>query len=370
MTQPLIPENSDVSRGQATAALPTVSVIITCYNYGRFLPAAIDSVLSENVGAQIIVVDDCSSDDSRDVMRLYGDRIVPVFQPHNQGHGGAFNAGWEQATGNLIHFLDADDFVLPGGLKQALQNCEPGVLLYQYRMRYSNESGALAGLHPAKEIPLGVGDISSQLRLQGRFCTNVTSGLLFAREGLAKVMPIDAPAYRMSAEGYLVSVIPLYGLVRSFDETLASYRLHAAQNWKVRGDYGARARKGLNDDFDRYAAIRKHAALLDLPVADNLGDADLLHLNDRLLSLSFEPAAHPIAGDSISKVVRLAKAVLPQAVSRSELTARWLWWSAMGILPGGIRRELLRWKMDPSARPDWVANLGRFARRRLGVLMR
>ena len=113
------------------------------------------------MGAQIIVVDDCSSDDSRDVMRLYGDRIVPVFQPHNQGHGGAVNAGWEQATGNLIHFLDAEDFVLPGGLKQALQNCEPGVLLYQYRMRYANESGALAGLHPAKEIPLGVG-VSTQ----------------------------------------------------------------------------------------------------------------------------------------------------------------------------------------------------------------
>ena len=161
MTQPLIPEIPEASRGQATAALPTVSVIITCYNYGRFLPAAIDSVLSENVGAQIIVVDDCSSDDSRDVMRLYGDRIVPVFQPHNQGHGGAFNAGLEHATGNLIHFLDAEDFVLPGGLKQALQNCEPGVLLYQYRMRYSNESGALAGLHPAKEIPLGVG-VSTQ----------------------------------------------------------------------------------------------------------------------------------------------------------------------------------------------------------------
>ena len=93
MNQPVMPESKVTPAVAADPALPTVSVIITCYNYGRFLPAAIDSVLAENVSAEIIVVDDCSTDDSRDVMRRYGDWIIPIFQTHNQGHAGAFNAG-------------------------------------------------------------------------------------------------------------------------------------------------------------------------------------------------------------------------------------------------------------------------------------
>lgn len=347
--------------------LPSLSVVITCFNYGRFLPAAIDSVLAENVGAQIIVVDDCSSDDSRDVMRSYGEKIVPVFQPHNQGHGGAFNAGWALATGELVYFLDADDFVLPGQLRAALARHEPGVLIDHYRMRYADETGALAGIHPAPQVPLGIGDISRQLREDGRYYTNVTSGLLFSREGLAKVMPLDAESYRMSAEGYLVSVLPLYGPTRAYNETLSAYRLHASQNWKVQTDFGARARKGMAHDAHRYAAIRDHAARLGLPVAGNLGDADLLNLNDRLISLSFAPAEHPVKGDTVARVVKLAKAANPEGLTSKERLARQVWWTLMGVLPGGPRRQLLCWKMDPKSRPAWLSSLGRAARKALGA---
>ena len=122
----------------AGAAPPRLTVIIGCYNYGRYLPAAIDSVLSENVGAQIIVVDDCSTDNSWDVMLAYGSQITPIFLPVNQGVAASFNAAFAQAAGDLIYFLDADDFVLPGGLKRALSRYEPGVLIYHYRMRYAD----------------------------------------------------------------------------------------------------------------------------------------------------------------------------------------------------------------------------------------
>lgn len=331
---------------------------------------AIDSVLAENVGAQIIVVDDCSTDNSRDVMRSYGDKIIPIFQLHNQGHGGAFNAGFAASTGELIYFLDADDFVLPGALQRVLGNYQPGILIYHNRMRYSNEAGTLAGVHPAMQVPLGIGDISRQLREQGRYYTNVTSGLLFAREGLEKVMPMDAEAYRMSAEGYLVSVIPMYGPTTTFAEPLSAYRLHDAQNWKAQANLGARARRGLNHDFHRYAAIRDHAGRLGLPVAENLGDADLDHLNDRLISITFDPAEHPVAGDSVGRIVKLAKAVRVEGTSRGTRFARGAWWTLMGVLPGGLRKTLLRWKMDPKSRPAWLARTGRFLRQKLGVVVR
>lgn len=366
----LDPEGGEMPGGVADTPLPTLSVVISCYNYGRFLPAAIDSILKEDLGAEIIVVDDCSTDDSRDVMTSYGDRIIPVFQPHNQGHAGAFNAGWERSTGELIYFLDADDFVLPGALPKALSLHEPGVLLHHFRMRYANEAGELAGVHPAMQVPLGVGDVSRQLRMQGRYFTNVTSGLIFAREGLQKVMPIDSEAYRMSAEGYLVSVIPLYGETRAHDLQLSAYRLHTAQNWKVQTDFGARARKGLRHDFHRYAAIRAHAGKLGLPVSETLGDADLDHLNDRLISLSFDPAQHPIEGDTVGRVVRLAKAARPEGTGASANVTRMVWWTLMGLLPAAPRRQMLRWKMDPKARPAWLSAMGRTLRNRLGIVVR
>src|SRR3990167_1221201 len=361
--------DSDDTGDTGARPRPTLSVIITCLNYGRFLPDTIESVLAEDVGAQIIVVDDCSSDNSRDVMRSYGDKIVPIFQPHNQGHGGAFNAGWAAATGELIYFLDADDFVIPGALRRVLDRYQPGVLIYHNRMRYANEQGTLAGTHPAMQVPLGTGDISRQLREQGRYCTNVTSGLLFAREGLEKVMPMDPEAYRMSAEGYLVSVIPLYGPTVTFDEPLSAYRLHDAQNWKAQVDLARRARRGIAHDLRRYEAIRAHAAKLGLPVAANLGDADLLHLNDRLISLSFAPSEHPVRGDSIGEFVRCAKAVEIEGESPRGALTRKVWWTAMGLLPASVRHQLLRWKMDPKTRPVWLATGGRFVRQRFGVAL-
>ncbi len=370
MGMTMMSDASEYAQREPQRARPTLSVIITCFNYGRFLPVAINSVLAEDVGAQIIVVDDCSSDNSRDVMRSYRERIVPIFQPHNQGQGGAFNAGWAAATGELIYFLDADDFVLPGALKRVLDRYQPGILIYHNRMRYANEAGTLAGVHPAMQVPLGIGDISRQLREQGRYYTNVTSGLIFAREGLEKVMPINPEAYRMSAEGYLVSVIPLYGPTLTFDETLSAYRLHDAQNWKAQEDLARRARRGIAHDLHRYAAIRDHAARLGLPVANNLGDSDLDHLNNRLISQTFDPAAHPVKTDTVSSIVRLAKAVPVEGGSAGSRLARGVWWMLMGLLPGGPRKTLLRWKMDPQARPAWLARTGRFVRQKLGVVLR
>jgi Glycosyltransferases involved in cell wall biogenesis len=60
---------------------PLVSIIITSYNYEKFLSRAIDSALQQTYPVkEVIVVDDGSTDNSRDIINSYGDRIVPVFQ--------------------------------------------------------------------------------------------------------------------------------------------------------------------------------------------------------------------------------------------------------------------------------------------------
>jgi glycosyltransferase involved in cell wall biosynthesis len=104
--------------GAAAAGPPTVCVIIAVYNGARFVAAAIESVFAQTLQpAQVIVVDDGSTDDSADVVRScpYADRITLVQQA-NAGQSAARNAGLELVTSEFVAFLDQDDLWYPGHL--------------------------------------------------------------------------------------------------------------------------------------------------------------------------------------------------------------------------------------------------------------
>lgn len=96
-----------------TRTLPLVSILINNYNYGKFLAQAIDSALNQTYGSvEVVVVDDGSKDNSAEIIRSYGDKIVGVIKP-NGGQASAVNAGFFQCRGDIICLLDADDLCLP-----------------------------------------------------------------------------------------------------------------------------------------------------------------------------------------------------------------------------------------------------------------
>src|SRR3974390_557287 len=99
-------------------SLPFITVVITSYNYGRFIGESIESVLSQDYPAErreIVVVDDGSTDDTADRVRQYGSK-VRYFQKPNGGQASALNLGFAEARGEIISLLDADDLFLPGKL--------------------------------------------------------------------------------------------------------------------------------------------------------------------------------------------------------------------------------------------------------------
>jgi glycosyltransferase involved in cell wall biosynthesis len=96
---------------------PLVSVVIPTFNYGHLVGEAVESVLAQTYPhVETIVVDDGSTDDTRQRLARYGDRIRYHYQP-NAGLSAARNTGIELAQGELIAFLDSDDAFHPRKLE-------------------------------------------------------------------------------------------------------------------------------------------------------------------------------------------------------------------------------------------------------------
>jgi glycosyltransferase involved in cell wall biosynthesis len=100
-----------------------ISVIVTNYNYGRFLGRCIRSLLNQSIDPdlfEIIVVDDCSSDDSREILGTFRPQIKEIFLETNLGLAGASNAGMMKAQGRYVVRVDSDDYVHPDFLRVIL----------------------------------------------------------------------------------------------------------------------------------------------------------------------------------------------------------------------------------------------------------
>ena len=99
--------------------MPKVSVVIPAYNAAALIKRALESVFAQEEDLEVIVVDDCSTDDTIAVVENLHDRRVKVLrQSENKGPAAARNKGLEEASGKYIAFLDADDYWKSGFLKK------------------------------------------------------------------------------------------------------------------------------------------------------------------------------------------------------------------------------------------------------------
>ena len=102
-----------------------VSVIIPCFNAERWIAETIDSCLKQTYPhIEIIVIDDCSTDNSVEIIKSYGDKIIWERLPENKGGCYARNRGFALSKGEYIQFLDADDFILPKKIERQINFLE------------------------------------------------------------------------------------------------------------------------------------------------------------------------------------------------------------------------------------------------------
>jgi glycosyltransferase involved in cell wall biosynthesis len=204
-----------------------LSVLINNYNYARYLPDCIDSVLSQTGTVfEVIVVDDGSTDDSRAIIERYGDAIVPVLKA-NGGQASSFNAGFAAAKGDVLLLLDADDTFLPGKLATLARLYADDAIGWCFD-RVTNDAAAT--------IPPSVAttpfDRRAALRA-GKFPTLSvpTSGLSFRRDVLAHILPMPLADDVVLSDNYLKFAASYLAPGIIVDTPLTFQRLHDANRY-------------------------------------------------------------------------------------------------------------------------------------------
>ena len=216
---------------QVLPVQPTVSVLISCYNYGAFVGQAIDSILEQSYGAiEIIVSDDGSQDDSCAVVESYIDRGVAIKLLRNP-HGGmaaTLNAAYRHATGEVICLLDADDTYLPAKIATvvaAFQN-QPAAGFAIHRAHMVDQRQRTRGVYPLLAA-LPSGDCAQQTYDNAGILMGLppTTNLSFRREVGDRIFPIPVE-YTGYAEQTIQRMAPLMTEVSAIDAPLARWRMH------------------------------------------------------------------------------------------------------------------------------------------------
>lgn len=199
-----------------------ISVVTISYNQGDYLKRCLDSVLSQDYPAlQYIVVDPGSSDSSRALIDACGDRVERIYEP-DRGPADGLNRGFAQATGDIYHFLNADDALLPGSLAYAASvfQANPRIdVLCGSGMKVDGDGRALREIRAS---PL------SLLRLAYGAVNFFQQGMFFRAGSFRQVNGFNVDN-RTCWDGELILDMALQGArFRSTRRQLALFRIHDA----------------------------------------------------------------------------------------------------------------------------------------------
>jgi glycosyltransferase involved in cell wall biosynthesis len=247
------PETPAASDGR----LP-VSIVIDNYNYGRFLRDAVESALGQHYPeVEVVVVDDGSTDGSREIIAGYGGRLVAVLK-ENGGQASAFNEGFAASRGEVVIFLDADDALAPTAAAEAVRVFEKArPVKVHWPLRVMDEQGRTTGrLWPPGRLPDGdFRELTLRLGPSSSY-SPPTSGNAWARGFLASVLPVPED-YRICADDYLYALAPAFGPIRRVDAAQGFYRLHGRNNYLTK-TFEERLALGSRMQDQQCAALGRH----------------------------------------------------------------------------------------------------------------
>jgi len=278
---------------------PLVSIVVTSYNYDRYLAASIESALNQSYAhIEVIVVDDGSTDSSREVIESFGSRCVSIFRD-NGGEAAASFSGLKASHGEIVLFLDSDDSLDPNAVEKIVAAWRPGCTKVQFYLRIVDGGGCPLGRRMPNIDFVPDGEITKCLFHYGYYPSPPTTGNGYERAFLLEALSEMKQEWRNGIDGYLNGLAPLHGAVISITIELGSYRMHD-KNMSGWSDFSLETlRGGMLREIEREQVIHDHAAqhgiLIDRKLATNIP----AHCKARLLSLRLDQPSHPIPADTL-----------------------------------------------------------------------
>jgi glycosyltransferase involved in cell wall biosynthesis len=212
-----------------------VSIITPSYNQSAYLEQTIQSVLAQDhARIEYLLVDGASTDGSLEIIKKYQDRLAWWVSEKDNGQAEAINKGFARATGEIVAWLNSDDYYLPGAVSAAVRTFEenPDVVLIYGNMMAVDERGRTFNTLNYK--PLSLEDL---------LCFQIIGqpAVFMRRSALQNSGGLD-PAFHFLLDHFLWIRLARLGPILHVDQTWAAARYHAgAKNRAKAAEFGREA---------------------------------------------------------------------------------------------------------------------------------
>jgi glycosyltransferase involved in cell wall biosynthesis len=242
-----------------------VSVLIDTYNHERFIEQAIVSVLEQDFPAadrEIIVVDDGSTDRTPGIVKKFEPR-VRLLRKENGGQASAFNAGIPECKGEIVAFLDGDDWWAPGKLRRVSDVFakEPAVGLVGHGIKETFPDGKERTIAPEKDERLQLTTLAAAEVFRLRKSYLGTSRMSLRTQLALQMLPVPETLV-IEADEYLFTLAAAKSDIIILQEALTHYHIHGGNLYLAAGN----GEKGLRRKQKVMAAL---AGLLQSALAAN-----------------------------------------------------------------------------------------------------
>ena len=224
---------------------PLISIIIPSYNCELYIAEAIESVLQQqDCHYEIVIIDDGSTDNTKEVLEPYQQKIRYIPQ-QNQGVAAARNHGIAQARGELVAFLDADDYFMPGKLsaQAKLFRQDPSLgIVHSGWQRVDAHGNKLLDVRPWENIP------TLELEDWLRWKPVLPSAMMFRREWLEYVDGFD-PRFPPAEDTELILRMALKGCKATWLKEITVYYRQHPESAMHKGLPQARSLSAVTENF-------------------------------------------------------------------------------------------------------------------------
>lgn len=216
--------------------MPFLSIVIANYNYGRFLEAAISSVVNQDMGnmVELIICDAASTDNSVEVIKKYENHIIWWCSEKDSGQSEAFNKGFSHATGRFLTWLNADDVLLPGVVKSLYEMTRNRPDIHWVTgnlIKFEQHNGRVL------EAPWGPHWVPNWAQGRGFPLSVFGPTTFWSREAYLKVGPIDESLHYVMDTDYWMRLISAGYRYHRLNRVCWGFRLHEVSKTAIYTDH-------------------------------------------------------------------------------------------------------------------------------------